>query len=157
MEITLSTRQWAIIKRTAQNVAPNVAKKANIQKKMLELASEYKSLDAQIAGFEQGIKALCHGLGTEDLIHRAVTIVEGKFDKDGRPLKKVSYEPNSNVVYDAAKNVYVVTVPEVEVTGSDFDVDNASTEEPVDEETQETHAETLPEPPAEIQIEDSIF
>lgn len=112
MEITLSTRQWAVIKRTAQNVAPNVAKKATIQKKMVELAEEYKLLDAQISGFEQGIKALCHGLGTENLVHREVTVIEGKFDKDGKPLKKTSYEPNSNVAYDEEKNVYIVTVPD---------------------------------------------
>jgi len=143
MEITLSTRQWAIIKRTAQNVAPNVAKKANIQKKMLELAAEYKSLDAQIAGFEQGIKALCHGLGTEDLVHRVVTTLEGKFDKDGKPQKKTSYEPNSNVAYDATKNVYVVTVPDLgTVTGADYDIDSTPTETPVETDN-ETPQETL--------------
>lgn len=112
MEITLSTRQWAVIKRTAQNVAPNVAKKATIKRKMMELAEEYKLLDAQISGFEQGIKALCHGLGTEDLVHREVTVVEGRYDKDGKPLKKTSYESNPCVTYDEERNVYVVTVPD---------------------------------------------
>jgi len=102
------------VKRTAVSVQPMVQRKALLKKKMLELAEEYKSVDAQIQGFELGIQALCCGYGTEQLIHRVVTVVEGKLDKDGKPLKKVSYEPNGCITFDPQKNVYLLTVPDVE-------------------------------------------
>lgn len=111
--ITITTRQWATIKRVAQSVQPMVQKKDNLYKKIQELAEEYKTLEAQIEGFEHGIKAMCEGLGTEDLVERKITIVEGKTDKDGRPLKKTSYEPTSIVQYNELTNNYTIT-PTVE-------------------------------------------
>lgn len=131
MEKTISIRDWSTIKRVAQNVQPLVAKKQSILEKVKELRDEFNSIDAQIQGHEYGIKALCGGLGTEDLCHRVVTTIEGKFDKDGRPQKKTTYEPNDNVRFDDVKRVYVVTIPEPQdvptsqAEGTDYDVDNA--------------------------------
>lgn len=112
MEKRISVREWATVKRIAQSVQPMVQKKDTIQKKIKELATEYQSLNDQIEGFEHGIKALCGGLGTEALIHREVVTVPGKYDKDGRPLKKTSYEPNPCVKFDKDNAQYVITLPE---------------------------------------------
>lgn len=112
MEKVISVREWATVKRIALSVNPMVQKKNAISRKMEELTQEVTLLDAQIEAFEHGIKALCCGLGTEDLVHREMTVTEGKFDKDGRPLKKVTYEPNPNVRFDRDKGVYVITVPD---------------------------------------------
>lgn len=116
MEKIISIREWATIKRIAQSVNPMVLKKQAVYKKMKELAGEYQALNAQIAGFEGGVKALCGGLGTEQLIHKETSVIEGKFDKDGKPQKKTVYLPNTCVNYDREKNVYVLTLPEPQET-----------------------------------------
>lgn len=139
MEKTISIHQWAIIKRTAQNVNPLVQQKQKLQKKISDLIEEYKSLDTQIQGFEQGIKALCDGLGTEQLVIKTVTPIEGKFDKDGKQVKKTSYEPSSLVAYDAEHNNYIVHIPEPEAPEATKEA------EPVQENTVESAVEGVPE------------
>lgn len=137
MEKTISIRDWSTIKRVAQNVQPLVAKKNSIKEKIEELNNELTSLDMQIQGHEYGIKALCGGLGTEDLCHRVVTVIEGKFDKDGRPQKKTTYEPNDNIAFNEEKRVYVITIPDPEPQGSDYDIDNSAINPTTKEATQE--------------------
>jgi len=112
MEKIITTRQWATVKRMAQSVQPLVQRKQRLQSQIAGMIEEYKSLDVQISGFEQGIKALCGGLGTEQLVCRVVTPLEGRFDKDGKQLRKVTYEPSSNVRYNAEANNYTILIPE---------------------------------------------
>lgn len=135
MEKTITTRQWAVIKRTAQNVQPLVQRKQRLQKQITEIVDEYKAINAQVQGFEMGIKALCGGLGTEQLVVRVVTPLEGKFDKDGKQMKKTTFEPSSLISYDPEKNIYTLHIPEPTVAP------------PADEQPAETPAET-PENPA---------
>lgn len=130
MEKTISIRQMAIIKRTAQNVQPLVSKKQRLQKQIAGMIDEYKALDAQIQGFEGGIKALCEGLGTEQLVNRVVTTLEGKFDKEGKQLKKTSYEPSSLITYNPEQNNYTLHIPEPETQDTKA-VEDASTVEVV--------------------------
>lgn len=143
MEKILSTREWSCVKRTAQNVSPLVQKKQKLQKQIADLIEEYKATDAQIQGFEGGIKALCGGLGTEQLVVRTVTPLEDKFDKDGKQLKKTSYEPSSLVTYNAEQNNYTVSIPEPETKeeaapAEESTVENAvETKTPVTETTEE--------------------
>lgn len=110
MEKKISKREFATIKRVAQCVSPMVQKKEKIQQQIADLNNELILLNTQISGFEQGIKALCCGLSSEDIVHREITPLEGKFDKEGRQLKKVSFEPNNNVRFE--DGFYYVTLPE---------------------------------------------
>lgn len=126
---TISTRQWATIKRIAQSVQPMVSKKEALQKKIKDLAEEYQSLEAQIDGFEQGIKALCEGLSSEQLVIRTVSVVPDRFDKDGKPLKKVSYEPTSLVQYNEQANNYTIILPEEEAPSAETEPVGTKTEE----------------------------
>lgn len=142
MEKVISTREWATVKRIAQSVQPMVQKKAQIKEKLQELADEYKMLDAQIQGFEHGIKALCGGLSTEQLVHREVKVLEGKFDKDGRPMKKASFEPNPNVHYDKDKNVWVITFDEEPTTPAEPETPSENVETPDTEAPAETEETT---------------
>ena len=54
----LSVRQFATVKRVAQNVNPLVVKKNKIAAKINELNAEYNALVDEIAGHEMGIKLI---------------------------------------------------------------------------------------------------
>ena len=113
----LSTRQWAAIKRTAQNVLPLLQRKEKLQKYVEEL----ETINAQIEGMEYGTKSLTGGYTSEEIVNRVVTDyvdpVTGviKTDKDGRALKQTKYVPNTKIVsFDAQNNVYYIEPKKVE-------------------------------------------
>lgn len=115
----LSTRQWATIKRTAQNVLPLIQKREKLQKYVEEL----ETINAQIEGMEYGTKALTGGYTSEEIVKRVVsdyidsTTGKVKTDKEGRALKITRYDPNTDIVeYDAQANVYRITPKPVETT-----------------------------------------
>lgn len=115
----LSTRQWATIKRTAQNVLPLIQKREKLQKYVEEL----ETINAQIEGMEYGTKALTGGYTSEEIVKRVVSDYVDpntgavKTDKDGRALKITKYVPNTDVVeFDAQANVYYIDPKPVETT-----------------------------------------
>lgn len=141
MEKTISTRQFAMVKRTAQNVQPLVAKKQKLQKQIASLIDEYKTTDSQIQGFEGGIKALCEGMGTEQLVKRVVTLIEGKFDKDGKQVKKTSYEPSPLVTFNPELNNYTIRIPEAAAPVENEEEKSAEESAEVEQEVANTSAE----------------
>ena len=115
----LSTRQWATIKRTAQNVLPLIEKRKKLEKYVAELEATV----AQIEGMEYGTKILTGGYTSEEIVKRVVsdyvdpTTGAVKTDKDGRALKITKYVPNTDVVeFDAQANVYYIAPKPVETT-----------------------------------------
>lgn len=102
---TISVRQFATIKRVAQNVNPLVIKKNKILSKIVDLKDECTALEAEIEGHEMGIKSLTGGLTSEDLVVKRIEDT-GKVDKDGKPIKKTVYEPSDKLVWDEAAGVY---------------------------------------------------
>lgn len=119
---SLSVRQFAAIKRVAQNVNPLVTKKTKILNKIQELNNEYKDLSTEIDGHEMGIKAITGGFSSEYLIVKKVEDT-GKVDKNGNPIKTTKYEPNEKVIhYNAETNTYDIELVE----------ENEDTEEPVE-------------------------
>ena len=109
---TLTTRQFATVKRVAQNVNPLVVKKNKIAAKIDELNAEYNALTKEIDGHEMGIKALTGGLTSEDLVVKKVEDT-GKVDKDGNPIKVTKYEPKAGVVvFNEEANVYEIHIEE---------------------------------------------
>lgn len=112
MNKTLTVRQFAGVKRTAQNVNPLVVKKNKIAAKIDELNAEYNALTEEIEGYEMGVKALTGGLTSEDLVVKKVKDT-GKVDKDGKPVKVTKYEPKAGVVvFNEEANVYEIHVEE---------------------------------------------
>lgn len=85
---TFSTREIAQLKRTAQNVAPMVAKREKLYAKVKELYKEMEVLDAQIDAWEGGTKIMTGGYTTSDLVSRVVNIVTAD---DGKVTKTVSF------------------------------------------------------------------
>lgn len=115
----LSTRQWATIKRTAQNVLPLIEKRAKLEKYVAELEATV----AQIEGMEYGTKILTGGYTSEEIVKRVVsdyvdpTTGQVKTDKNGRSLKITKYVPNTDVVeFDAQANIYYISPKPVETT-----------------------------------------
>lgn len=109
---TISIRQFAAVKRVAQNVNYAVTKKNKVAAKINELNEEYNTLMAEIDGHEAGIKALTGGLTSEDLLVKKV-VDTGKVDKDGKPIKVTKYEPKEGATtFNAEANVYEIHVGE---------------------------------------------
>ena len=107
---TLSVRQFAAVKRVAQNVNPLVVKKNKIIAKVYELEAELQDIRAEIDGHEAGIKALTGGHSSEELVTK---IVKTKLDKNGNTIKEVKYEPTDMVVYNAETGAYdIISVEE---------------------------------------------
>lgn len=108
MNKTLTVRQFAAVKRVAQNVSFAVAKRDKISAKMQELSKEYGDLTKEIEGHEMGIKALTGGFTSEDLIVKRVEDT-GKVDKEGKPVKVTKYEPRAGVVsFNEEDRVYEI-------------------------------------------------
>lgn len=115
MNKTLTVRQFAGVKRIAQNVNPLVVKKSKIAAKIDELNAEYNALTEEIEGHEMGVKALTGGFTSEDLVVKRVEDT-GKTDKEGRPIKVTKYEPKPGVVvFNEEANVYEIHTEEPEV------------------------------------------
>lgn len=109
---SLSVRQFAAIKRVAQNVNPLVTKKTKILNKIEELNAEYNDLCNEIEGHEMGIKAITGGFSSEYLIIKKIEDT-GKTDKNGNPIKITKYEPNDKVIsYNADTNTYDIQLVE---------------------------------------------
>lgn len=114
MSKTLTVRQFAGVKRIAQNVNPLVIKKNKIAAKIDELNAEYDALTEEIEGHEMGVKALTKGFTSEDLVVKRVEDT-GKIDKDGKPIKVTKYEPKEGVVvFNEEANVYEIHAEEPE-------------------------------------------
>lgn len=112
---TLSVRQFATVKRVAQNVNPSVVKKNKIAAKISKLNAEYNALTEEIEGHEMGIKALTGGLTSEDLVVKKIEVT-GKVDKEGKPIKVTKYEPKEGiVVFNEEANVYEIHIEEPDV------------------------------------------
>lgn len=115
MNKTLTVRQFAGVKRIAQNVNPLVVKKNKIAAKINELNAEYNALTVEIEGHEMGVKALTDGLTSEDLVVKKVEDT-GKVDKEGRPIKVTKYEPRAGiVVFNEEANVYEIHIKEPDI------------------------------------------
>lgn len=115
MSKILTVRQFATVKRVAQNVNPLVVKRNKIAAEIDRLNAEYNAKTEEIEGHEMGIKALTGGLTSEDLVVKKVEDT-GKVGKDGKPVKVTKYEPKAGVVvFNEEANVYEIHVEEPEV------------------------------------------
>lgn len=86
--MAFTLREIAQIKRTAQNVAPMIAKREKLLTKMMTLEDEVTALDHQIDAWEMGVKAITGGYTSSDLIDRVVNI---STTTEGKEIKAVNY------------------------------------------------------------------
>lgn len=104
---TISIRQFAAVKRVAQNVNFAVTKRNKIAEQISKLNGEYNALTEEIEGHEAGILKLT-GHTSEELVVKVVETT-GKVDKEGRPIKITKYEPREGVVvFNEETKVYEI-------------------------------------------------
>lgn len=127
----LTVRQFASIKRIAQNVNPLVVKKNKIEEKIEALQIEKECLQNEINGHEAGVQALTDGYVSEQLVKKVVETTD-KVDKDGNLIKVTKYLPTDSVIYNEEENCYYINenvTEEVETTDkvvkdADNNIDN---------------------------------
>lgn len=108
MSKTLNIRQFAALKRTAQNVYPLLGRKERIEKQMKTLQEELETINAQIFGAETGSRALTGGFNSIDLIERK-RVGTGQFDHEGKEATKyVFVEKEGALFHNEEKNNYEI-------------------------------------------------
>lgn len=104
--IELSTRKWATIKKTAQIVQPNVAKKQRLEAQIADLQNQLAEANAAIAEWDGAIVRMT-GYSSEQLIKRVVE-PSGKTDANGKPLTITKWVPTELVSFNTETNTYVI-------------------------------------------------
>ena len=104
--IELSTRKWATIKKTAQIVQPNVAKKQRLEAQIADLQNQLAEANASIAEWDGAIVRMT-GYSSEQLIKRVVE-PSGKTDANGKPLTATKWVPTELVSFNEETNTYVI-------------------------------------------------
>ena len=104
--IELSTRKWATIKKTAQIVQPNVAKKQRLEAQIADLQNQLAEANAAIAEWDGAIVRMT-GYSSEQLIKRVVE-PSGKVDVNSKPLTITKWIPTELVSFNAETNTYVI-------------------------------------------------
>ena len=110
---TISTRQFATVKRTAMNVYPLVDQINKKRAEINKLYAEIEDLNNQVTSWEGGIMAMTGGYTSSDLVIKTVTIATNedgstKLDKNGKPVKVTKWEASNNVVWNEEKKVYAI-------------------------------------------------
>lgn len=137
MSKTLTIRQFATIKRVAQNVNPLVVKKNKFMAKIKELMQEVDSINRQIEGHEMGIKEFIGSYTSEDLVEKVIEMTD-KFDKEGNPVKVTKYVPRKDLLrFNEELKVFEILEPDL----SDTDVQEVNFEH---QEINEDNVEEVP-------------
>jgi hypothetical protein len=121
---TITSRQIASVKRTAQNVNPMVVKKTKLLAKIDSINAELEELNTQINSWESAIIAMT-GTTSEQLVRKVISPVydidgNPKLDIKGQQVMVTKYEINPEIVsYDEDKKVYnILTMEDTKETAS---------------------------------------
>ena len=131
----LTIRNFAAIKRIAQNVNPLVVKKNRMLAQAKKILLEVKEIEEEIKGYEAGVVALTGGYQSEALVTKVVEDT-GKVDKDNAPIKVTKYIPTNLVTFNEEENCYYV--PDFK---KDEDVETPQVEEPTQTKSNEEPTE----------------
>ena len=132
---TLSVRNVAALKRTAQNNYPLMVKRQKIVEQLAALTEEFDIINAQIEGAEAGSKAMTGGFTSMDLIERQV-VPTGKVDANGKEIKMTKYVPREGALHlneDGTYSVMLVHPVEVEIDETEKPLDESEVVEQVAE------------------------
>ena len=140
----LTVRNFAAIKRIAQNVNPLVVKKNRMLAQAKKILLEVKEIEEEIKGYEAGVVALTGGYQSEALVTKVVEDT-GKVDKDNAPVKVTKYIPTSLVTFNEEENCYYI--PEFNANKEEaapvFLAEEAPAETPEENTTDEATEEPL--------------
>lgn len=108
---TLTSRQWATLKRNAMNVQPAVAKAAVLNKAIEKAMAELEVVKQLIEATETGSRLITGGINSIELIKREVTDL-GYNDK-GQKMTQTKWVPTDRVTVNE-DGTYSFEVPDVE-------------------------------------------
>lgn len=131
----LTIRNFAAIKRIAQNVNPLVVKKNRMLAQAKKILLEVKEIEEEIKGYEAGVVALTDGYQSEALVTKVVENT-GKVDKDNAPIKVTKYIPTNLVTFSEEENCYYI--PDFK---KEEDVETPQVEEPTQTKSNEEPTE----------------
>ena len=131
----LTVRNFAAIKRIAQNVNPLVVKKNRMLAQAKKNHLEVKEIEEEIKGYEAGVVALTGGYQSEALVTKVVEDT-GKVDKDNTPIKVTKYIPTNLVTFSEEENCYYI--PDFK---KEEDVETPQVEEPTQTKSNEEPTE----------------
>ena len=131
----LTIRNFAAIKRIAQNVNPLVVKKNRMLAQAKKILLEVKEIEEEIKGYEAGVVALTDGYQSEALVTKVVENT-GKVDKDNAPIKVTKYIPTNLVTFSEEENCYYI--PDFK---KEEDVETPRVEEPIQTKSNEEPTE----------------
>lgn len=132
----LTVRNFAAIKRIAQNVNPLVVKKNRMLAQAKKILLEVREIEEEIKGYEAGVVALTGGYQSEALVTKVVEDT-GKVDKDNTPIKVTKYIPTNLVTFSEEENCYYVPdfkkEEDVETPQVETPTQTENTEEPTED------------------------
>ena len=132
----LTVRNFAAIKRIAQNVNPLVVKKNRMLAQAKKILLEVKEIEEEIKGYEAGVVALTGGYQSEALVTKVVENT-GKVDKDNAPIKVTKYIPTNLVTFSEEENCYYIPdfkkEEDVETPQAETPAQTESNEEPTED------------------------
>lgn len=105
--IELSTRKWATIKKTAQIVQPNVAKRTKLEEQIAKLVNELDEVNASIREWDGAVMRMTGGYSSSELITRVIEDT-GKVDAKGQPVKVTKWVPTEVVNFNVDTNTYEI-------------------------------------------------
>lgn len=133
----LTVRQFAAVKRVAQNVNLAFTQREKLEEKIKEFKEKVNALTEEISAHEEGIRKLT-GYPSMELVSKVIEDT-GKLDKEGKPVKITKYEPKEGrVAFNREKRVYEIQEPVVE------GINGANPPEAVVEERFKEEDESLP-------------
>ena len=132
----LTIRNFAAIKRIAQNVNPLVVRKNRMLAQAKKILLEVKEIEEEIKGYEAGVVALTGGYQSEALVTKVVENT-GKLDKDNAPIKVTKYIPTNLVTFNEEENCYYIPdfkkEEDVEAPQAETPAQTESNEEPTED------------------------
>ena len=93
--VNISSRQFAAIKRIAQNLYPTAARMRTIEKRIAEYQKEKESLQNVINASEFSVMSITNNIPVLDIVNR---VVETTTLSDGKVLKVTKWLPSDLVI-----------------------------------------------------------
>lgn len=125
---TLSTRQFAAVKRVYKNICPSIETFNKNMDKIHKLTIENEAIEAFIQANEAGVKLITGGIPSTDLVKKVIVETD-KIGINGKPVKVTKYEPSDNIIYDDNENCYYIDEGTSFESPSSYELDDSNLKE----------------------------
>lgn len=125
--VNISSRQFAAIKRIAQNLYPTAARMKTIEKRIAEYQEEKERLQSIITASEASVMSITDNIPVLDIVNRVVettTLSDGKVQKVTKWLPSDLVVKNEDGTYSIVDETETLTTPvekESEITPEELE------------------------------------